>query len=85
MCIRDSPPASLIATIGFSNQNGAERTPRELRGPILRSFLGPRGSRFERLKRSCMFHGSWVGTPRRSLESLVNVSSLVPQSCPRGA
>eukprot|EP00969_Alexandrium_andersonii_P072717 3208931-Alexandrium_andersonii.AAC.1 len=31
----------LVTAIGLSAHNDAERTPRELRGPILRPFLGP--------------------------------------------
>eukprot|EP00969_Alexandrium_andersonii_P340309 15042611-Alexandrium_andersonii.AAC.1 len=35
------PGALLIVAIGPRAQNGSERTPRELWGPVLRSFLGP--------------------------------------------
>eukprot|EP00969_Alexandrium_andersonii_P354369 15442007-Alexandrium_andersonii.AAC.1 len=48
---------SITAFVGgfwICAKNGADRTPRELRGPILRPFLGPRNSRCERLKRSCI-------------------------------
>eukprot|EP00969_Alexandrium_andersonii_P135017 5972659-Alexandrium_andersonii.AAC.1 len=38
MCIRDS-----------ARTNGRECTPPELQGPMLRPFLGPSSSRFERL------------------------------------
>eukprot|EP00969_Alexandrium_andersonii_P321087 14187976-Alexandrium_andersonii.AAC.1 len=66
MCIRDSPPeapparppARLIGRFGICAHSGAERTPPELRGSILRPLRGPRSSSFERLKlfrtfRSC--------------------------------
>eukprot|EP00969_Alexandrium_andersonii_P363810 15462723-Alexandrium_andersonii.AAC.1 len=44
--------------------NCAERTPRELRRPRLRPFLGPRSSRFERLKRVCIFRMADCGLRR---------------------
>eukprot|EP00969_Alexandrium_andersonii_P186763 8251641-Alexandrium_andersonii.AAC.1 len=36
------PGALLVVAIGLSGHSGAERTPRDLRGPILTSLLGPR-------------------------------------------
>eukprot|EP00969_Alexandrium_andersonii_P179892 7951532-Alexandrium_andersonii.AAC.1 len=56
MCIRDRTPSipAFIGGFGICANNGAERTPRELGGPILRPRLGPRSSRFERVKRFCM-------------------------------
>eukprot|EP00969_Alexandrium_andersonii_P353020 15438930-Alexandrium_andersonii.AAC.1 len=32
---------AFVRRFGISARSGAERTPRELRGPILRLFLGP--------------------------------------------
>eukprot|EP00969_Alexandrium_andersonii_P129577 5727269-Alexandrium_andersonii.AAC.1 len=40
---------------GMSTNNCAERTPRELRGHMLRLFQGPCSSTFERLTRFCIF------------------------------
>eukprot|EP00969_Alexandrium_andersonii_P128501 5678487-Alexandrium_andersonii.AAC.1 len=34
--------AVFVGSFGMCTENGAERTPRELQGPILRSFPGPR-------------------------------------------
>eukprot|EP00969_Alexandrium_andersonii_P055671 2453808-Alexandrium_andersonii.AAC.1 len=61
MCIRDRdppreapparPPARFAGRFGNCAKNGTERTPPELQGLHLRSFLGPRSSSFERLKR----------------------------------
>eukprot|EP00969_Alexandrium_andersonii_P304396 13455341-Alexandrium_andersonii.AAC.1 len=36
------PPAHFVGRFGACARNGAECTPRELRGPILRPFSGPR-------------------------------------------
>eukprot|EP00969_Alexandrium_andersonii_P331303 14643250-Alexandrium_andersonii.AAC.1 len=44
------PPARLVGRFGICAKSGAECTPRELRGQILRPSLGPRSSSFERLK-----------------------------------
>eukprot|EP00969_Alexandrium_andersonii_P018112 792830-Alexandrium_andersonii.AAC.1 len=54
-----APPSS--ADSESARKSGAERAPRELRGPISRSFLGPRSSRFERLKRCCVFQRADCG------------------------
>eukprot|EP00969_Alexandrium_andersonii_P191525 8459138-Alexandrium_andersonii.AAC.1 len=43
------------ADSGSARKNGAERTPRELQGPMLRSSLGPRSSSSEHLKQVCTF------------------------------
>eukprot|EP00969_Alexandrium_andersonii_P136873 6055568-Alexandrium_andersonii.AAC.1 len=46
----EPPEQPLFAVIfGISANNGAERTPRELRGSMLRPFLGPRSSSSEGL------------------------------------
>eukprot|EP00969_Alexandrium_andersonii_P008308 361886-Alexandrium_andersonii.AAC.1 len=42
---------SFVGRSGICARNAAERTPQELRVPMLRPFLGPRSSRLERLKR----------------------------------
>eukprot|EP00969_Alexandrium_andersonii_P109361 4824717-Alexandrium_andersonii.AAC.1 len=42
--------------------NYAEATPPELQGPMLRSCLGPRSSRFERLKQFSMFNLGVLGS-----------------------
>eukprot|EP00969_Alexandrium_andersonii_P147261 6511860-Alexandrium_andersonii.AAC.1 len=44
-----------ISGFGTCANTCEERTPRELRGPVLRPFLGPRSSSSERLKHSCAF------------------------------
>eukprot|EP00969_Alexandrium_andersonii_P301090 13311004-Alexandrium_andersonii.AAC.1 len=49
------PRWPLVVATGLSAQNGAEDTPRELRGPILRPFLRPRSPSSERLKPFRMF------------------------------
>eukprot|EP00969_Alexandrium_andersonii_P317976 14045965-Alexandrium_andersonii.AAC.1 len=41
--------------VGVCAENASERTSRELRGPMLRLFLGPRSSSFERLEHLGMF------------------------------
>eukprot|EP00969_Alexandrium_andersonii_P087338 3852987-Alexandrium_andersonii.AAC.1 len=46
MCIRDS---RLIGRSGICTTSGTECIPPELQGPVLRSFLRPRSSSFERL------------------------------------
>eukprot|EP00969_Alexandrium_andersonii_P323059 14274417-Alexandrium_andersonii.AAC.1 len=48
-------PARFVGGIGIRAKKGAERTPRELREPTLRPFLGPRSSSFERLKQVRIF------------------------------
>eukprot|EP00969_Alexandrium_andersonii_P273805 12102095-Alexandrium_andersonii.AAC.1 len=50
-----SRTAPLVVRSGISTNDDAERTIRELRGSILRPFLGPRSSSFERLQQVCMF------------------------------
>eukprot|EP00969_Alexandrium_andersonii_P341250 15084203-Alexandrium_andersonii.AAC.1 len=40
--LRTPRTAVFIGRFGICMNNGAECTPRELRGPILRSFPGPR-------------------------------------------
>eukprot|EP00969_Alexandrium_andersonii_P155580 6878831-Alexandrium_andersonii.AAC.1 len=40
----------LVGRFGFCARSGAECTPRELQGPLLRPLLGLRSSNFERLK-----------------------------------
>eukprot|EP00969_Alexandrium_andersonii_P033607 1469066-Alexandrium_andersonii.AAC.1 len=45
----------LVSGVGVCAGSGAERTPRKLRGPLLRLFLCPRSSRFERLMRFCIY------------------------------
>eukprot|EP00969_Alexandrium_andersonii_P219373 9688607-Alexandrium_andersonii.AAC.1 len=49
-----SSPA-VVGRFGICVKSAAERPLRELRGPILRPFLGPRSSRFERLTRFRIF------------------------------
>eukprot|EP00969_Alexandrium_andersonii_P116158 5136651-Alexandrium_andersonii.AAC.1 len=48
-----SRPA-FVGRLGICANNGAERTPRELREPMLRSFLGPRSSRAD-----CGLRADW--------------------------
>eukprot|EP00969_Alexandrium_andersonii_P305971 13525634-Alexandrium_andersonii.AAC.1 len=38
------PPARFVGRFGICAKNGADRTPPELQGPILRPCLGPRSS-----------------------------------------
>eukprot|EP00969_Alexandrium_andersonii_P066054 2913864-Alexandrium_andersonii.AAC.1 len=45
-------------------RNAAERSPRELRGPMLRPFLGPRSSRFEGVERCCILRVADRGLER---------------------
>eukprot|EP00969_Alexandrium_andersonii_P100115 4415811-Alexandrium_andersonii.AAC.1 len=50
---RPPPSPALVGGFGICANSCAERTRRELWGPIVRPVLGPRGSRFERLERWC--------------------------------
>eukprot|EP00969_Alexandrium_andersonii_P268944 11886999-Alexandrium_andersonii.AAC.1 len=47
--------ARFVARPGICAKSGVERTRRELRGPIVWPFLGPRSSSFERFMRLRMF------------------------------
>eukprot|EP00969_Alexandrium_andersonii_P325209 14369627-Alexandrium_andersonii.AAC.1 len=53
--LRTPRTVAFIGRFGICMKDGAERTPRELQGPLLRSFSGPRSSSSESLKQSCMF------------------------------
>eukprot|EP00969_Alexandrium_andersonii_P025561 1116321-Alexandrium_andersonii.AAC.1 len=58
-----SRPA-FVGRFGSCAKDRAERTPRELRGAMLRPFLGPRSSSFERLKRCCVLRMADCGLRR---------------------
>eukprot|EP00969_Alexandrium_andersonii_P166340 7349769-Alexandrium_andersonii.AAC.1 len=45
----------VIVRFGINASNGAECTPRELQGSVLRPFLGPRNSSSERVTKCCTF------------------------------
>eukprot|EP00969_Alexandrium_andersonii_P111340 4916441-Alexandrium_andersonii.AAC.1 len=64
-----------MGRFGICAKSGAERTPRELRGPILRSVLGPRSSGSERLKQLCMFQ------VHRAPQVQSGTFALAPLSC----
>eukprot|EP00969_Alexandrium_andersonii_P227916 10065534-Alexandrium_andersonii.AAC.1 len=49
------PSARFVGRLGICANNGAECAPPELRGSILRPFLGPRSSSFERLTQVHVF------------------------------
>eukprot|EP00969_Alexandrium_andersonii_P069907 3085776-Alexandrium_andersonii.AAC.1 len=59
-----------VGRFGTCADNGAERAPQELGGPMPRSFQGPCSSCFEVLKR-CV---RWLGVGRRSIR--LNFGSL---------
>ena len=52
---------------------------KQLRKPTLRSFLEPRSSKFEHLRRCCMFRYSYAPAPKRSLSPLVEIGPGPPQ------
>eukprot|EP00969_Alexandrium_andersonii_P358821 15451828-Alexandrium_andersonii.AAC.1 len=63
----------------------AEWNPRELRGPKLRSFQGPRSSSFERLQHLCMFNRRWrssgsVGVLQASCTNVGELNHRVPSA-----
>eukprot|EP00969_Alexandrium_andersonii_P360855 15456306-Alexandrium_andersonii.AAC.1 len=49
-----SSTVPFVVGFGISANNGAEHTPRELRGSVPRPFLGPRNSSLEPLQHFCM-------------------------------
>eukprot|EP00969_Alexandrium_andersonii_P353610 15440297-Alexandrium_andersonii.AAC.1 len=53
--LRTRRAAAFVGRFGICTNNGADTTPWELLGPILKSFLGPRSSSSERLKQFCIF------------------------------
>eukprot|EP00969_Alexandrium_andersonii_P313226 13839066-Alexandrium_andersonii.AAC.1 len=44
------PLAGFVGRFGICAKNGADHTPPELRGSVLKQFLGPRSSSLERPK-----------------------------------
>eukprot|EP00969_Alexandrium_andersonii_P346310 15309332-Alexandrium_andersonii.AAC.1 len=53
-----SRTARFVVRFEISANNGAERTPRELQGSILRPLMGSCSSSSERLKQFCRFGSS---------------------------
>eukprot|EP00969_Alexandrium_andersonii_P302433 13369173-Alexandrium_andersonii.AAC.1 len=67
-------PARFVSRFGICANHGAERTLPELRGPILRRFLGPRSSRFERLEQFSHFASNAGAARLDRLDSLLHRS-----------
>eukprot|EP00969_Alexandrium_andersonii_P174435 7712347-Alexandrium_andersonii.AAC.1 len=53
--LRTPRAAAFVGRFGICMGKCAEHTPRELQGPMSRSFPGPRSSSSEGLKQFCMF------------------------------
>eukprot|EP00969_Alexandrium_andersonii_P020823 909738-Alexandrium_andersonii.AAC.1 len=86
MCIRDRDPhrtLALVGRFGIGANNCAQCTLRELRGPILRPFLGLCGSSSERLPHLCML--GWADCGLRQIAALAGrerIADYVPGSLP---